>query len=1237
MKIHFQVLGLTLFLLVMLAQPAPSGSPVWASSSPALVPDDGYWDDKFAASGINGIVRSVGVGDTSIFAGGNFVQAGSLNVLDVARWDGTSWSALGNGISSGDVNRVAVNGTDVYVGGAFDLAGGTHPTLFAKWNTNTGSWVAMGDGLDGYVYAVTSNGSDLYIGGEFTHASSNTVNHIAKWNSTTGKWEALAGGVDGPVTTIAIDTGSLYVGGQFLTAGDKSAVGIARWDGSTWSSLGSDLTGTVYTIAPVAGAVYVGGAFTVAGNVSASNLAKWDQSTQTWFALGTGINGWARAMAVSGNDVYVGGSFTTAGGINANHVAKWDTMTNKWSFLGSGVNDTVWDMAIGSQGDVFLGGEFTMAGGKPSNHIARWDKAAGVAIIVDTTALEVPPVDDGNCTLGEAIRAANTDTAIDACPAGSGDDTIILPAGNYDLTLTDDGGINNTGLPYVTSNITIQGDGAASTVIRRTASDSTPFRLFYVSADGNLTLEGMSLGGGRLSDPNSDVHGGAILNDGALEIRSSIFSNNTAGYGGAITNNGNMNVGDTSFSGNTADGGSGGGIYNSGTGDMANVSITGGTAQRGGGIYSSGTLTVTQSIVSDNTATGVAGGIENRGMMTLDKVGVNDNAAPAAAGIVNERALTLTHVTVDGNKATGDVVGGLDNQIDSIVVGTNITVTNNTAVTTAGGIGNGGTMILTNATIGSNSAFYNAGILNDSYGSLRLNDSTISGNTGQDGGGIGNGGNVTLTNVTISGNTASKGAGGGIETTGTITATNVTLSGNRAIEGGGIYVMSGSVRLKNSIVANSPTGGNCSGQITSSGHNLSSDDACASYFTSTGDLNNVDPLLGPLQDNGGPTLTHALLSGSPAIDTGDNSRCPPTDQRGVARPFDGDYDSVAICDIGAYEFNQPAPKPTSTNTPTATATRTPTRTATSTATGTPPPPQTIEDNSPFIQYGGWRGVRDSSASGGGYRVSDIKGDKVTFHFTGASIKWITRKGPGQGQAAVTIDGASRCNCDLYSGTDHPQLPLAFSLGSSAAHTLVITVLGQKNTKANGTEVAVDAFIVGATTTQEKNPKVQYDTWMGASNASASGGSYRYSSITTAAASLTFTGDSINWIGEKGPNYGKAKVTIAGSTVCALSAPCGIDLYNSTAKWKTVIKSFTGLGAGQHTIQIRPLGSKNAKSTGYRVAVDAFSGPIAPTGTWMLDSPDVQSTGGNPTNWLLWLLPLGVGGLSAQRRRKHARA
>ena len=160
---------------------------------------------------------------------------------------------------------------------------------------------------------------------------------------------------------------------------------------------------------------------------------------------------------------------------------------------------------------------------------------------------------------------------------------------------------------------------------------------------------------------------------------------------------------------------------------------------------------------------------------------------------------------------------------------------------------------------------------------------------------------LILLDSTIGGNSTSIGNGGGIDNYNTLTVLNSTVNGNTAGQrGGGILNSSGgTITLNTTIIAGNTAvsgGPDCSGIPASQGHNLIGDSSGCSFTAATGDLLNVDPLLGPLQDNGGPTFTHALLPGSPAIDAGDDATCLDTDQRGISRP------QRAACDIGAYEF-----------------------------------------------------------------------------------------------------------------------------------------------------------------------------------------------------------------------------------------------------------------------------------------------------------------------------------------------
>jgi CSLREA domain-containing protein len=270
--------------------------------------------------------------------------------------------------------------------------------------------------------------------------------------------------------------------------------------------------------------------------------------------------------------------------------------------------------------------------------------------------------------------------------------------------------------------------------------------------------------------------------------------------------------------------------------------------------------------------------------------------------IRDSASVTLTKMTIQhGQISTGGLYGGggILNQSSQLVV-TDSRITDNTAVNNPGGglDNNGGTVSLLRVSMSNNTAPSGGGIYNG--GNLLLVGSTLSINSsisaGSTGGGLDNSGIASLTNVTIQGNTAQN--GGGIFNDGTITSLNITVAYNNT----GIANSSGEIRFKNSIVSDSSDGPNCSGGGTNSseGNNLDSGNTC--NFITTSDLHDTNPNLGALLDNGGPTLTIALMTGSPAIDSGNNLDCPLKDQRGAFRPADGDSNGSKICDIGAYEY-----------------------------------------------------------------------------------------------------------------------------------------------------------------------------------------------------------------------------------------------------------------------------------------------------------------------------------------------
>jgi hypothetical protein len=301
---------------------------------------------------------------------------------------------------------------------------------------------------------------------------------------------------------------------------------------------------------------------------------------------------------------------------------------------------------------------------------------------------------------------------------------------------------------------------------------------------------------------------------------------------------------------------------------LSNLTIRHGQATVGAGINNSGTLTLTNSTVSGNSAP-----IPCRRMFVICELRFG---TAAGGGIYNSGVLTISNSIISGNHA-----GSYCNANPCFALG--------------GGINNSGTLMIRNSTFTGNSA-------------STACSTSLSCSVGAGGAFYTYGGTVTLNNSTVTASSASRcsgtcgGAGGTIVNgSGNLALNNSTVSGNSA---GGIF-NSGSVTLQNSIIS-SNSARNCTGTITSRGYNLSSDGSCA--LSNSGDRNNTNPLLGTLGNNGGPTPTIPLLAGSPAIDAGNPNGCTDghgnllkTDQRGLPRP---DPEDTGGCDMGAYERQQ---------------------------------------------------------------------------------------------------------------------------------------------------------------------------------------------------------------------------------------------------------------------------------------------------------------------------------------------
>jgi hypothetical protein len=369
---------------------------------------DANWASMGGYPGANGSVRATVVdGSGNLYIGGQFTMVGDVFANGIAKWNGSSWSALGSGINSGYgwVYALAVSGNDLYAAGYFPTAGGSAVNHIAKWDGT--NWSALGAGLHGPVYAVAVSGTNVYAGGQKWNGSSwsplgyldGTVlalavsgselyaggnfrvggasSHIARWSGS--NWITLGSGMNNQVSALAVSGGNLYAGGYFTTAGGIAANRIAKWNGSSWSAIGSGMADGVSALAVSGSDLYASGVIRAPDNSTSSYIAKWNGSS--WSQLGSEITGGyysqGFALAVSGNDLYAGGEFWTWGGNTANGIAKWNG--SNWSAPGSGLNGDVSALAV-SGGELYLGGQFTTAGSSAANRIVQWNGSSWNAL-----------------------------------------------------------------------------------------------------------------------------------------------------------------------------------------------------------------------------------------------------------------------------------------------------------------------------------------------------------------------------------------------------------------------------------------------------------------------------------------------------------------------------------------------------------------------------------------------------------------------------------------------------------------------------------------------------------------------------------------------------------------------------------------------------------------------------------------------------------------------------------------
>lgn len=318
-------------------------------------------------SSTNGNVLTLNNYNNKLIAGGTFNQAGTVQVNNIASFDGVNWQNLGKGVRSGtnatQVYETMVYNNELYAVGNFDSCGTVACNSLAKWDGS--NWFAIGASVltpSLPLFAIKIFNNELYVAGTFTSIGGVTANNIAKWDGT--NWAPLGNGIIGTyVNDLEVYNNKLYAVGSFSVAGGSPANHIAEWDGTNWSSLGGGLSeaslclyvnnnllliggvnngvsqfnGTVISTHSTPSPVYImrnmvyfnNRLIAVGGlsNVYQKNVVEFNNNNSNWTQIGTGINNYTKGMTIFNNELYIGGKFNTSQNSPYNYIAKYCDVT----------------------------------------------------------------------------------------------------------------------------------------------------------------------------------------------------------------------------------------------------------------------------------------------------------------------------------------------------------------------------------------------------------------------------------------------------------------------------------------------------------------------------------------------------------------------------------------------------------------------------------------------------------------------------------------------------------------------------------------------------------------------------------------------------------------------------------------------------------------------------------------------------------------------------------------------
>lgn len=498
----------------------------------------------------------------------------------------------------------------------------------------------------------------------------------------------------------------------------------------------------------------------------------------------------------------------------------------------------------------------------------------------------------GNTCLDSQNPCATINYAISQSIAG---DTIILADGTF---------LENT--IQVNKNLNIFGEGPSSTTVNAQQNG----RVFIVSEGVEASICGVTITGGFIEGMGSQSNfapgaGGGVFNDGTLFLSNVDVRENSANLvGGGIWNNtdSEMHIKNSIITLNSAGlSVAGFGNFNLSTMTIDNTSITNNTSSgvAGGGGSSGTSLIITNSVISNNSAPHIAGGLI---------------AGQPLGGIGS----VLIQNTLFSENTSSGFGGGMTVLGTSVMIEGSQFINNNAASGGGISVNQGGFVQISESVFSGNDATQNGGgITVSETSSTFILNSTLNDNTATSFGGgvfVNMGSQFHLSNSTLSNNSAT--LGGGIYETDASSRVTINLStvtdNTAVVDGGGVYKTSTStMESYHSIIANN-TANDCdtdAGDVLNTANFSLFSDASCTFSSGGNNLPSTNPMLGPLQNNGGPTSTHALMMGSPAIDAGDLDCGIILDQRGEPRPVNvvgaDPIDAQARCDIGSYEVQQP--------------------------------------------------------------------------------------------------------------------------------------------------------------------------------------------------------------------------------------------------------------------------------------------------------------------------------------------